>query len=156
MARTLVALMLLSGLGSAEAQTFRERFALFTDCAPVGLYIFVGQNEGDEIDGLSEQVIRNAVESRLRSARIYSDIGLWPTLNVEVLVLSNAYSIRFWLDKTVLDEISGQSSYAETWSKSGVGTHGLDSGYILSHVAQYTDEFLVEYLRVNETACASQ
>ena len=42
---------------------------------------------------------------------------------------------------------------ATTWEIGSLGTHGGDAGFILQGVAEATDTFVNEYLRVNAEAC---
>ncbi len=43
---------------------------------------------------------------------------------------------------------------AATWETGSLGTHGGDAGFILQAVAEHTDKFVNEYLRVNDEACS--
>ena len=156
MARMLTALVLLGTLGSAGAQDERERFQLYTNCQPLRLFEFVQQSDGDELEGLTESVVRNVVESRLRSARLYTDEGTRPMLNVFVHIAGRAFHVKLYLEKYFYDFASDETSYATTWDGGSTGMHGTDASYVLSFVSRHMDQFLVEYLRVNEEACASQ
>ena len=156
MARILLALALLGSYGSARAQFDFELFNLYTDCDSMVLIVSFDPTEGNELQGLTHSVIGNAVESRLRSARLYRDQPGYPSLIVSVSIVGGAFhgSLRLW--KELYDPISGVSHAAPTWSNSSTGTHGSEASYVLSFLSQQIDEFLVEYLRVNEEACASQ
>ena len=156
MARLLGALFLLATVSNVWAQTNRERFELFTDCQPLSLYVFVQQSEGDELASLTDAAVRNAIESRLRSARLFTDDQIFPALNVFVQVTGAAFHVTLYVEKSFFDITSGETSYATTWRISSTGTHGSDGSYVLSAVSQHMDGFLVEYLRVNEEACAGQ
>ena len=103
---------------------------------------------------LSEDIIQTAVESRLRSARLYqSDIAL-PYLYVNVHVFQRAFSIRLEYKKYLYDaQFAHRSLFATTWSLNSLGTHGGDAGYIVAALSQDVDRFLVDFLRVNEDAC---
>ena len=46
-----------------------------------------------------------------------------------------------------------QSGYAATWETGNYGTHAGNAGYIMQIVSERLDRFILEYLRVNETAC---
>ena len=54
--------------------------------------------------------------------------------------------------KPVYDAASNRHDFAWTWQKINFGTHGGQE-YILSVVSEFMDEFLAEFLRVNEEAC---
>ena len=156
MARTIMALVLLATLGSAWAQSDFERFQLYTDCQALSLYVTVQQEDGDELQGLTESAVRNAVESRLRSARLYTEEVVSPALNVSVQIASWAFHIRLFVEKSVVDVASFETNYAATWVRSSTGTHGTEASYVLSSLSAHMDAFLVEYLRVNDEACESQ
>ena len=64
-----------------------------------------------------------------------------------------AYSIGIFFKKYLGDGVSEQSGLAATWETGHYGTHGGDAGYIMQIVSEYLDRFILEYLRVNETAC---
>ena len=42
-----------------------------------------------------------------------------------------------------------------TWQSRMYGAHNEDAGYVRSIVAELMDQFLDEYFRVNEAACAN-
>ena len=64
-----------------------------------------------------------------------------------------AYSDEVSLKKYLREGVSQQNGIASTWDASGVGMHAGDAGYILQHVSEHLDRFILEYLRVNEAAC---
>ena len=118
--------------------------------------IFVGSlDTGATKIGLTKGSIQAAVESRMRSARLYNPDGLH-YLYVNVHVVGGAFSSRLKLKKYVLDYASDESYTAVTWENAVTGTHGRDSSYILSSISEQMDQFLVEFLRVNEEACAKR
>ena len=95
--------------------------------------------------------IRNAAEARLRSARMYDRQGpgfLYIIFNV----FGPAFSLRFEFYKWVVDGY-GNGGLGRTWGVGGIGTHGEDGDYILSHVSRNMDKFIVEYFRANDFAC---
>ena len=128
-----------------------DHFQLFANCRPMNLVV---EGLGDDASkvGLARESIQAAVESRLRSARLYSSEATnWLYINVNVG--DRAFSTSLSYNKEVYDPASNQLRNAETWEIGGTGTHGEDAGYILSLVSQYMDSFLVDFLRVNEEAC---
>jgi len=131
-----------------------DHFKLFSDCTQMNLV--VERLPSDALDiGLSEETIQTAVESRLRSARLYrSDLAFVPYLYVNVHVVGRAFSIRLEYKKDLYDaDFAHASGYATTWTSNSAGTHGGDAAYIVSALSQHMDKFLVEFLRVNEDAC---
>ena len=75
-----------------------------------------------------------------------------PVLEVNVSVLGGAFMISMRYNKTLFDSVSGKNSFATTWNRSILGTQG-GTDYIVSRLSELLDEFLTEYLRVNEAAC---
>ena len=116
--------------------------------------------DAEEI-GLTTARLQTASELRLRSARPYREgkpeVGdgvSRPFVYVNVNVVGSAYDISVTYKKVVLDLASGESNFATTWDTSSAGTHGRSgASFILSQLSQRLDEFLVEYLRVNEEHC---
>ena len=130
-----------------------QRFRLFMNCQPVNLLV-EGLDKSTSRIGLTERNIIAAAESRLRSARIYTDDKLSPKLYINVQVRESVYSLTIKLSKRLHDPISGLSTHATSWESSGLGTHSRGGREtIMSRVAMEVDEFIVQYQRVNEKAC---
>ena len=103
--------------------------------------------------GLTIESIQAAIESRVRSARIYtSDRSALAYLYVNVNVVGRAFSWSLVFNKWVYDFAPKSEQAARTWQIGGTGTHGNDGGYIMSALSSAMDQFLVEHLRVNESA----
>lgn len=130
-----------------------ERFGLFTGCAPIGLSVRELPSDAKKIN-LTENAIKNSVESRLRSGRIFNNELLPYSLDVGVNVVGHSFSINLGFYKPVRDlnfpELLG---VAASWEIGSTGIHGGSANFILSGLSQKVDEFLVEYFRVNEKAC---
>ena len=155
---TAVAVLALSFVApEAAEETFTERydrFRLFANCLPMSLIVEDLNSDAEEI-GLTRDSVQAAVESRLRSARLY-DSSATPYLYVNVNVYRQSFSISLEYNKFLFDGLSQNNGYAATWTYGGTGQHANDHGFILSSVSQYMDQFLVEFLRVNEEACAKR
>ncbi|MYE02883.1 MAG: hypothetical protein F4Y03_16720 [Alphaproteobacteria bacterium] len=128
-----------------------DRFKLWNDCEPMQLVVEKLSADASDI-GLEREALEISVRSRLRAARIY---GLESKfyLHLIVSIVGRAFSIEITYNKVLHDIASAETGYAITWVRSGTGTHGQDSSYVISLVSQYTDEFIDEYLRVNDAAC---
>ena len=74
-------------------------------------------------------------------------------MNVNVNVSGRAFNLTLAYKKLLYDQVADETNFATTWDSGAVGTHGGDAAYILSTLAGHMDRFLVEYLRVNESAC---
>ena len=131
-----------------------ENFRLFTRCASVGLVIEPMHSDAEKI-GLTAESVRAAVESRLRSARIYTDVRTDNWLYININVMGKVFNIDLSFDKEFFDPVTEITLSASTWRAGTVGTHGTDAGFILSSLSKHVDQFLVEYLRVNEHNCNS-
>ena len=106
--------------------------------------------------GLTKDAIEVAARSRLRAARLYTedlDEAALSFLVIQVDVGSDAFSVRIAYGKRKRDLATGLELVAMSWDGGSIGTHGRDSSYILSTVAQHTDKFIDEYLRVNTDSC---
>lgn len=142
----------LSPTYAADKISDLDRFKLWNRCKPVRLLVESMKEDAQDI-GLTKEMVEVAVRSRLRGAKLY-DAKTLHYLYVNVNVVSNAFSLDLELTKVVYDSVSRQSSYAATWGIGSAGIHertGAD--FILSAVAQKTDWFIDEYLRVNADAC---
>ena len=136
----------------AENVTWRDHFELWNNCKPVKLVVEDLHKDAVDIR-LTEEAVAIGVRSRLRAARLYDASALSSYLHVDVGVKDLAFSIVFRYNKFMMDIASGERGITSSWLRGSIGTHGRDSGYILSAVSQHTDEFIDEYLRVNEDAC---
>ena len=139
----------------ADRERKRELFSLYTACSPVGLYVSDLPKEGAEAVNLTKEAVINLAESKLRSARIYTSKGPYTAvLEVNLNIVGLAFDHIVVLNKSLSDPISNHSDWANTWRVRYTGTHGLRGGdYILSSLSKSLDEFIVEYLRVNEKNC---
>ena len=143
---------LLSGAAWAENVTRFDRFRLWDNCQPMDLIVASTSKDTNDLR-LTKETIATAVRSRLRAARLY-DTSALPFVRVYVQIVGSAFSTDFRYYKMVKDLASGHENAATSWSRGSTGTHGRDSSYILSAISEHTDEFIDEYLRVNEEACA--
>jgi len=136
----------------------RDRFRLFTQCSPIFTSSLIDDTD-DELD-LSTDSVERAVNSRIRSARLYAfdsissgEGGGSGLLRVAVHVVGRAFSVDAEFRKSLFDSVSGYNFVATTWSIRNTGTHGGDASYVLDIVRRHLDEFIDEYLRVNAEHC---
>ena len=148
-----------TGLSNFDALQFRDTFQLWNKCAPI--WLFVGGLPDDTADiDLTKERVHTLAESRLRVARLYGGVVLGlPFLQVGIGVpvsenrRSGAFVVHVSFHKFVHDDISDHYEYAATWDTWNYGIHSGDADYILQAVSEQVDRFILEYLRVNETAC---
>ena len=136
------------------AQTDLERFQLFTECAQMQVIVIAVFTEADSMAGsLTEESLRAAAESRLRAARLYADSVVPHLLSVGVWVYGEAFDIDIDFSQWLLNPDAGVRGWGRTWTLGGAGTHANQPGFMRNAVADYIDQFLAAYLRVNEAAC---
>ena len=134
-------------------------FQLYNGCRPVNYLV---EKTGDEVAedlAITHKQIRDLVEVRLRSARLYSAQATpEPFLYVRINVLEPpltsfhpVFRIEVSFKKVVEDLITGQRSAAETWRTGTFGRAPADR--IRIAVSDDLDAFILEYLRANERAC---
>lgn len=139
-------------VGNAQEGASAYDEQLFTRCAPLSIAIGFSMKNTDA--PLTKETIANAVESRLRGARLFkSDAAQF--LAVDLNVLGSAFSLRIGLNSWIEDMGFGRGGTVLMWGTGATGTHSGNAQYIVSLVSQYMDEFIVKYLRVNEGHCAT-
>ena len=108
-----------------------DRFQLFSNCEPMNLLIFgfSDANKNEEEIGLTEERVQFAMESRLRSARLYTSDRSRPYLSVSVSVVSRAFSISLKYSKKMRGLAAGHTGLASAWDRRITGTHGKDAEY---------------------------
>ena len=175
MKRITIILILIPSLFLATALKTEEvtrpnRFQLWNECKPVGLFIFMPAPQ--EIDKVLPEPARSnirlkrvevyaAVLSRLQAAGLYSAepiTSVFSVLSMFVSVVGESFEIETNYKKRLVDPASGESGMVNTWKLLDTAfsvprKHGRDSGYILYWISQHTDKFIDEYLRVNADAC---
>ena len=103
--------------------------------------------------GITKDRIQTTVESRLRGSRIYGESGP-PFVYVNVNTKGSAVSIRVEFRPAVIRVGFEHLGFASTWNIASIGTFRENASYsIVQTVAEYTDKFINEYLRVNAPAC---
>ena len=159
----IVAVIAVAPLEAQDAQE-RDRFELFNDCLPVGLSVFLYDDEGD-LPELTEERVQTLAESRLRAARLFHQGIIFnrtrlltggvlvSVLPISVDVVGQAVAGSVSLSKPVNDPRSGVTGFISTWERSFMGTHRGDADSIMQRLSELVDTFVLEYLRVNEESC---
>ena len=133
----------------AQAEPY-DRFTLLDTCRPMALVVEDLSPDAFEI-GLTETAIRFEVEQRLRSDLLY-DPDAWSYLYINVTMAGTAFTTGVSYHKRMHDRASNVSSWASTW-KAGFTGMTDDPDDILAFIAQDTERFTDEFLRVNGEAC---
>ena len=149
----LAALLAVGLVESTGAQLHGEWMAdnLATGCTPMSLDLTLyGEAEGNE---RLRKNLRNAAESRLRTAGVY-DINGWEehrqSLDIRVGTNGVASSMELILYRFVMDTGYGQAGPVLAWEWGTIGVHGGGQD-ILNTVSEGLDQFITEYLRANPT-----
>ena len=147
--------VLLTLLCALPASSDYDRFRLFNACRPTPVVITIS----DQDIGLNRESLRAMVKSRLRLAGLYTEDPIkadFARLYVRVTLWGPAYTVEVQYEKVVTDKY-GESYSTATWQGFAYGTSG-DATYIFieSSLSGILDDFLAEYLRVNEAACESR
>lgn len=155
LALTLATVFVLMTIGTAVAKQHRssheEYFMFWNNCAPVGVAVYFN---GERVS--SDDSLERAATSRLRSARLFRPGGGNGHLKFEFSqhlhdhVQTVLFMVRF--TKLVRDNASGVQWVADTWSIRGIG-HNITEDKLLGWLSRAMDEFIDDYLRVNESAC---
>ena len=152
---TLLGILLTASTVQAQAVSELDRFRLFNACRPMELVVEALAPDARAV-GLTRERIQLAAESRLRAARLYTESmekANRAYLYIRIHVEGRAGTIFVQYSKWVIDLATKSDGPAITWNTGGTGTHGGDAGFIIQHLSSSLDEFLAEYLRVNESAC---
>lgn len=139
-------------LAQDELDAQIARFQLFNSCAPMNLVV-EGLSDDAASIGLTQERLQFAVESRLRGARLYADDQHLFALYVQANVVGTGFSVDLRFNKTLLDPSTREIGLATTWSNGITGMTSRNPEFVVSQLSNLLDEFLTEYLRVNEEAC---
>ena len=129
-----------------QSPTKADRFSLYNLCAPVSLVVDPLPKDAATI-GLAKSQLEALAESRLRAADLYSDDAL-----TILRVGASRYAIELQYMKPVIDVASNEAETIRTFSRTAAVRDGTAAGVMLE-VSKLLDLFLVEYERVNESAC---
>ena len=106
--------------------------------------------------GLTKNRLQTRLELRLRQAGLVpAGFGGSPSgyLYLRVTVTSGAFCIDLNFNRTVSFSDAGLEHIvfgAAVWSTGSTGTHGSNPEYIVGTLDKTLDEFLNEYLKVNQ------
>lgn len=150
-----------SDVKAEQWDVLANRWDLFRLCPQeeqMGM-IVQGLAEHTKRAGLTEAQIRNAVESRLRGARIYKEDAR-PYVNVKFYAAEPAtggqyfelYGISLEYNRLLIALHLNLAYPVPTWSTGTIGKGDVAS--VLGNLSRLVDEFLAEYLRVRDSeAC---
>ena len=133
-----------------------EGRTLYTACAPMDFFVVGPDPENSQKIGLTEQAVENAVESRLRTARLYAPPAKQERvqyLYVVTTIVGPAFHLQVELNAA--STLAMDTRNMQPFGASGtVGTHGGQGQYILGLLPRHLDQFIASYLRVNEAHCS--
>ena len=148
--------------GAISGEEAHEAALLWNECRPVAFKAHLqGQDAAKKI-GLTGKAIETAVRSRLRGARLFldaPDLRARPTkaagyLRIGVHLSDGFVSWRVHFEKRSEDLATGLVGFSPTgWQEAAFGGYVSDGNGILYGIATALDEFVDDYLRVNQSAC---
>ena len=153
----IIAAMLIGTSASAiDTVSSLDRLDLWTGCEKIYVAVDLDANAARIV---RSKEIHSAVLSRLRAARLFpiDTIMRSSPIYVNVVVLNELFSISIDFEKDLQDDVAGWPGIPKlefTWRIITNGIHGEDPNHILSSVSRLTDQFIDEYLRLNEDACS--
>ena len=130
----------------AERKTFR----LLHNCDKVAFLIFF--SDDSNMKGLSKDRLKTVVESRLRGARLFREIfpAVNPLLSVSVFANESWYGVDLNFQKLLFDPHSEITQPIKTWETRTTEKNNGNAEDVVGTLSRLLDEFIVEYLRVNE------
>lgn len=128
---------------------------LFALCIPMSFIVEPIREELSRKIGLTGEDVENEIESRLRAANLYkADASQYLSVNVNLSDAGDFFGPSLSLNRYVNDMGFGIGGFVTVWNTGSTGMHGGDRKHILGTVIVLLDEFLTNYLRVNERECA--
>ena len=159
----LVVVATLIPVQSSDGVSDYDRFKLWNKCRPVNVSSNIGWiGETFRTMGLTRERIHITVKKRLSEAGIYGGERHLTASGLDVGVSARIRNPMFQVELTLslymvnsLDRKKRprQSYTLVSWKDSIVTEHRGDVEIILRSVAELTDQFINEYLRVNTEAC---
>ena len=147
------------GTGSATASTEMRR-VLYTACALMDFGVADLTPEGMRETDLTKSALVNAVESRLRAARLFPPSKTQDLkqqyLSIHVNITGSAFVVATELNRYIENLGYGFPGFAVVWREISGGPHHHDGQGILSIVSEHLDAFITDYLRANESDCTRQ
>ena len=135
---------------SEESQT--ELFRLYNHCKPMSL-TFHNDKAGEYYMTFYADRVRTIVESRLRAARLYDSVATDTTFEVAYHHKSSGQSeLLLFYAKPMRDLASGIIRIIPSYTLSSSFNGGF-SDQMLQLLSEAMDQFINDYLRVNETWC---
>lgn len=151
-----LSLLVAPHLTNAQGDTSHRdlEWQLWNNCEPVTLNVDITGNINKK--GLSEKQVRDAVETRFISARIYGEAKENPGIlgiNLRGVGLSFSVTAHFSLPTyRLMYTDQWRHGYASTWVVANQGT-SVESKFILDILTEIVDHFVADYLRINYPAC---
>ena len=138
--------------GAQTPITDGDRFAFWNSCFPVELLVD-HQDTDSAVAGVSSGIIAMFVKNRLEEAEVYGEAPQYGRLYIHVLIVEDAYNVQVSFHKFIQDWQSEINGYAATYHYGITGMHEERDDQILAAVFTLVDQFMEDYLRVNEAAC---
>lgn len=141
--------------------TGHDMFRFFNACEGMAYHVSVS-GESSNGSNFRDSDLDNAIESRLRAARIFHDskeaAKSW--FNVYVTLAGSAASLQVGFEKPGFVDPYSKHRFlrlqrgVQTWERSWLVQGQVRSGDVLTQLSKFLDEFIANYLRVNnDSAC---
>ena len=131
-------------------------FELFNECRPVHLFVRVQDLENllNPVPEMEERISTMA-ESRLRAARLFDESRARDALVVGMSRFDDSYLVTVAFNRQTFEPVSGKWRSATTWREPDLRYRfpSYTSDSAMQIVSDGIDKFILEYLRVNESAC---
>ena len=129
-----------------DAPSRAERFKLYNLCAPMGLRVESVPSELAAV-GLSSTQVTSLAEGRLQLIDLFE-----ADASTTLRVVASRHTVQVQYLKPVVDVASSETETVQTYSSSAKVRDGTVASVLLE-LSKLLDSFLLEYLRVNESAC---
>ena len=155
----MIALAVLAAAAVAQSEPDPSLYdRLYTGCAPVSVSVSLN-DETQSLGVADKKELETLSESRLRAARLFapqSGRGLFVAVDAVDGDGANAYYLRISFFQLMVNPVTEGTVRVPAWDRGFVGWFGdlADPSERLQGRASYfLDEFIRDYLRVNEDAC---
>ena len=148
------ALLLVIGTVTGSATTVTqaeiERRQLYTACAPMDFRVEDLDSKGVRETGLTRDAIMNAVESRLRAARLFAPLEKQDPIRQQYLYVNvHMHGPAFCVNTELLRNVENlgyglPGVVVTVWKTGGGGTHGGNGRYVSGFVSELLDEFITK------------
>lgn len=134
--------------------THRNLFAL---CAPMNFIVEPIDERQSQKIGLTNKTIEDEIEDRLRAADLYNaSASQYLSVHLNLSDTGEFFGPSLSLNRYVNNMGFGIGGFVTVWNTNTVGMHGGNSKHITGSVILQVENFITDYLHVNETECGQK